>query len=192
MTRTSLVALLLLELLPSVVFAQSTNEIFGSVEAVTEWFSKLNAQFDAAVKAESRAQLQRSVDRLRKDLYTLEADARVLMENVPDQAPSAEQRDRLDQLAQELQATVRRLTQNARAVGADLRLNEAERVEAALTSGLRTRGIVLEEFRRALLPPATAAWNGAAIRSRLSDGVEAVRQAQLAVTDFSRKLSAAQ
>jgi hypothetical protein len=182
-------AVLFIAFLPRFAIAQSSNEILGSIDAVTAWFSKLNTQFDAAIKKEVKAQLQRSVDGLRKNLYALEIDASILIENVPDQAPNAEQRFRLDQLAQELQTTVQHLTKSARAVGADLRLNEAERVEAALTSGLQTRATILQEFRLSLLPPNTANWNGPEIRARLSDGVAAIKKAQLAVTEFSRRLS---
>lgn len=189
MLHINIFAVLLIALLPRLAIAQSPNEILGSIDAVTAWFSRLNAQFDTAIQKEARAQLQRSVDGLRKNLYALETDARILIENIPDQAPSAEQRLRLSQLAQELQTTVQHLAKSAKAVGADLRLNEAERVEAALTSGLQTRATILKEFRQVLLPPNTANWNGPEIRVRLSEGVEAIKKAQLAVTDFSRKLS---
>jgi hypothetical protein len=165
-------AVLFIAFLPRFAIAQSSNEILGSIDAVTAWFSKLNTQFDAAIKKEVKAQLQRSVDGLRKNLYALEIDASILIENVPDQAPNAQH-----------------LTKSARAVGADLRLNEAERVEAALTSGLQTRATILQEFRLSLLPPNTANWNGPEIRARLSDGVAAIKKAQLAVTEFSRRLS---
>jgi hypothetical protein len=174
----------------TLTYAQSATEVFGSVTALTSWFSKLNEQFDAAVKTESRAQLGRAVDRLRKDLYALEVDTRILMERVPDMAPTPNEREGLDALAAELQSTVQRLAASARSLGADLRLNDAENVEFALTSGLHKRGYIVTEVRRALLPSANTQWNGAALRGRLAEGIEAVKSAQLGVTEFSRRLAA--
>lgn len=175
---------------PPRVQAQANAEFFSSVTALVAWFNKLNQQFDGAVRSEGRAQTQRAVDRLRKDLYALEADARLLAEAIPDQAPSEPARLRLDQLANELQLTVQRLQAAARDLGAELRLNDAESVEAVVNSGLRKRGMRLQELRSALLPAQGASWNGPLLRSRMLEGVEAVREAQLGVTSFSRKLSA--
>lgn len=181
----------LLLLAPPLAQAQSAGEVFGAITALTDWFNKLNVQFDSAVKTEGRAQLLRAVDRLRKELYTLEGDARILLDDLPDKPPTSAQRSRLTPVAQELQATVQRLSRTAREIGADLRLNEAQEVEAALSSGLRTRALVLQEVRRALLPENESEWNGPQLRARMAQGIEAVRAAQLAVTSFSKKLAAA-
>ncbi len=185
--RIAIVALALC--LPNAALSQSSTEIFDAVNVVTDWFSKLTAKFDTAVKVEGRDQLQRAVDRLRKDLYTLEGDAQVLLDDIPDQAPSTTHRARLDLLAKELQETVQRLTRTSRELGAELRLNEAEQVETALFTGLRTRNLVMRELRSALLPAREADWNGALIRLRMSQGIESIRTAQIAVTSFSRKLA---
>lgn len=176
-------------LLPKTAAAQSGWDPLAGVEQLVAWFSRLNDQVDQVVITERRGQLIRAVDRLRKDLYALEADARVLQDNISDSVPSPDEREYLGRLAGELQQTVGRLTETARQVGADLRLNEAEEVEAALTSGLRTRSTALSYLQRALRDAQQGKWAATEIRSRLGQGIEAVRAAQLAVTSFRRKLS---
>ena len=172
---------------PQTSFSQSTWEPFDGVTKLVAWFTKLNEQFDQVVVAEKRGQLIRKVDRMRKDLYLLEADTRILQDSIPTQAPTAEQRAHLEQLASELMRSVEQLSGSAREVGADLRLNDANDVERALTHGLRTRGIVLSNFQKALAEPA-ATWNAPDLRKMLAQGLKAVQEAQLAVTAFRKKL----
>ena len=188
----AILAIVVAAYFPAKSHAQSTTEVFGAVSAVVTLFAKLNAQFDDVVRYEGRGQLRRSVDRLRKDLYALEADARILAENTPDQAPHDERRARLDQLAQELQETVRSLTQTTRELGAELTLNEADQVEEALVTSLRGRAIKLNDLRQALVPEPGAVWNGAKMRDRMLNGVRAIKSAQLEVTRFSAKLGRGQ
>jgi len=181
--------ILLLALVPGTVSAQSGWDPLTGVPQLVAGFSRLNEQVDKGVVAEKRGQLMRAVDRLRKDLYALEADARVLQDSIPDSVPNLDERNYLERLARELQETVGWLTETARQIGADLRLNEAEQVEEALTSGLRTRGAALSYFQRELEGAEQGRWNASNIRSRLGQGIDAVRAAQLAVTSFRQKLS---
>jgi hypothetical protein len=189
MRRTALAVVLLLGMLPSTSYAQSGWDPLAGITQLVDWFSRLNDKFEQVVVAEDRGQLLRAVDRLRKELYALEADARILRDTVPDSVPTKEEREHLRNLAAELQKTVSRLTEASRRVGADLRLNEAEEVEKALTSGLRTRAAALTYLQRAINDSAHGQWNAPEVRLRLEKGIEAVRAAQLAVTSFRQKLS---
>lgn len=172
--------------------AQDLNNIFDSITAVTKWFEKLNAQFDVAVKTESRAQLQRAIDRLRKNLYSVEIDAKMLADEIPDQRPSESERMRLDELSEELQGRVQELAASAKKVGADLRLNDSSEVERVLFSGIQTRSLAIKELRKSLLPDPGSAWNGPLLRERMIKGVDAIHAAQIAVTNFSNRLSASE
>lgn len=172
----------------SVAAAGQPWEPFDGVTKLVDWFAKLNAQFDHLVTVEKRAQLRRSVDRLRKDLYALEANTQLLQDQVPDERPSAEQKAHLTGLVDELMASVRRLGEAARLVGADLRLNEGEEVERALTFGLRTRAKTLTYLQQTLSKADTQPWNAQEVRERIGQGLQTVREAQLAVTKFRQKL----
>jgi len=185
----AMLAVLLLSLLPSTVHAQSGFDPLAGVTQLVNWFSRLNEKFDQVIISEKRAQLLRAVDRLRKELYALEADARSLKDVIPDSVPTAEEQQHLRNLAGELQKTVSRLTEASRSVGADLRLNEANDVEEALTSGIRTRGEALTYLQRAIYDAERGKWNAPEIRIRLENGIKAVHEAQLAVTSFRQKLS---
>lgn len=105
---------------------------------------------DSSFDTEKKAQLLRSVDRVRKTLYVLEVDARMLRERILDNPPPREIRDSLDGLAEDLQDTVGELGRDVRRVGADLRLSEAENLDQIIFTGLRTRGEALTYFRAAL------------------------------------------
>jgi hypothetical protein len=188
--RQAIVALLFAAttLAPASALAQETWEPFDGVLKLVEWFDKLNAQFEKIVTVEKEAQLLRSVDRLRKDLYALEADTQILQDNIPDKSPNAEQKGQLQKLLDELMASVTRLGSTAREVGADLRLNEGSDVEIALTHGLVTRRVVLTNLEQTINQ---GPWNAQEVRARLDQGLQAVRAAQVAVTAFRHKLSSA-
>lgn len=175
-------------LVPRTALAQSTWEPFDGVLKLVEWFVKMNAQFDKIVIVEKQGQLLRSVDRLRKDLYALEADTRILQDNIPDERPNAEQKHQLQKLVDELMASVGRLSRTAREIGADLRLNEGSEVEKALTYGLRTRARVLTYLQQTINESDTRPWNPQEVRARIDQGLQAVRAAQVAVTKFRQKL----
>lgn len=170
--------------------AQAGWDPMAGVSQMVSWFSKLNEQIDKVVETEKRGQLVRAVDRLRKELYALEANTVVLRDSVPDGLPSAEERQYLQQLADDLLQVVIRLSKSVRDVGAELRLNDAEQIESALTSGLRTRAQVLTAFQQALAQSEQGKWNPLEVRGRLDAGIQAVKAAQLAATKFRRDLDA--
>jgi hypothetical protein len=170
--------------------AQASWEPLDGVSQMVSWFAKLNEQIDKVVETEKRGQLVRAVDRLRKELYALEANTVVLRDSVPEGLPSAEERQYLQQLADELLQVVVRLSKSVRDVGAELRLNDAEQIESALTYGLRTRAQVLTEFQQALAQSEQGKWNPSVVRRRLDVGIQAVKAAQLAATKFRRDLDA--
>jgi hypothetical protein len=170
--------------------AQASWEPLDGVSQMVSWFAKLNEQIDKVVETEKRGQLVRAVDRLRKELYALEANTVILRDSVPEGLPSAEERQYLQQLADELLQVVVRLSKSVRDVGAELRLNDAEQIESALTYGLRTRAQVLTEFQQALAQSEQGKWNPSVVRRRLDAGIQAVKAAQLAATKFRRDLDA--
>jgi hypothetical protein len=188
--RSALIALAVYAVLfvPCTSFAQATWEPFDGVTKLVAWFTKLNDQFDQVVAVEKRGQLVRKVDRLRKDLYALEADTRILLDNIPSNVPSADQRQQLLQLTTELMQSVQRLGITARDVGADLRLNNGSEVEEALTYGLKTRALALTYLQRAIEGSASGIWDAAEARQRLERGLQAVKDAQIAVTVFRNRL----
>lgn len=171
-------------------FAQADWDPLDGVSQMVSWFAKLNEQIDKVVETEKRGQLVRAVDRLRKELYALEASAVVLLDSVPENPPSAEERQYLQQLSTELLRVVMRLSKSVREVGAELRLNDAEQIESALTYGLRTRAQVLTEFQQALAQSEQGKWHPSVVRRRLDVGIQAVKAAQLAATKFRRDLDA--
>lgn len=170
--------------------AQADWDPLDGVSQMVAWFAKLNEQIDKVVETEKRGQLVRAVDRLRKELYALEASAVVLLDSVPENPPSAEERQYLQQLSTELLRVVIRLSKSVGEVGAELRLNDAEQIESALTHGLRTRAQVLTEFQQALARSEQGQWNPSEVRRRLDTGIQAVKAAQLAATKFRRDLDA--
>jgi hypothetical protein len=189
--RQAIVALLFAAttLAPTSALAQLTWDPFDGVLKLVEWFEKLNAKFENIVTVEKEAQLLRSVDRLRKNLYALEADTQILQDNIPDKSPNAEQKEQLQKLVDELMASVTRLSSTAREIGADLRLNEGSEVEFTLTYGLRTRAGVLIYLQQTINQGQP--WNAQEVRAQLDQGLQAVRAAQVAVTVFRHKLSSA-
>jgi hypothetical protein len=192
LTRTAIGMLLLAGALThaKLSLAQAAWDPMAGVSQMISWFSKLNEQVDKVVEAEKRGQLIRAVDKLRKDLYALEASAVILRDSVPESPPTAEEHQYLQQLSTELLQVVRKLSESVRDVGAELRLNDAERIEFSLTYGLRTRAQVLTEFQYALAQSAQGKWNASEVRGRLDIGIGAVKAAQLAATKFRRDMDA--
>ena len=169
-------------------------EPLDGVSHLVAWFRQLNDHFDNIVENEKKAQLLRVVDRLRKSLYELEVDARFLIDSIPTDRPDEKQLVQIDGFVEDLLRTVSRLRENLREIGADLRLaDQTERLEAEdrLSAGLRTRGIVLTELQRKLLEVrrGVATWRPDTIRTRLRVGLNAVKDAQIAITEFQRKLA---
>ena len=184
LTFTVLLAVSLLH--PAPANAQATWDPMGGVSKIVAWFSQLNEQMDKVIEKEKRAQLLRAVDRLRQDLYTLEGNAQILRDSVPDHAPSKDDREYLRQQSADLLDTVARLSRSVAAVGAELRLNDSADIEETLTYGLRTRAVVLTDFQEALQRSEAAVWDAKEIRKRLDVGIQAVKAAQLAATQFRR------
>jgi len=173
---------------------RSTWEPLDEIGGIATWFRKMSAEFDRYVTREKRAQLGRSVDRLRKSLYQLEQDSIQLRESIPDDSPTADQRGTIDRQLGVLMQTVRTLSEALREIGADLRLadpDEMWRVEERIFYGFRTRAVTLSYVQRELMKNAAGApWPAEAIRARLTKGIEAIRDAQRAVIEFHGQLAA--
>lgn len=168
-----------------------TWDPFDGVPKLVSWFVKLNEQFDKVIITEKRGQLVRTSDRLRKELYTLETDTRIILDNLPESVPTKEQHDYLLSLSSELLKTVQRVSFVVREFGADLRVNDANDVEIALTIGLRVRERTLTYLKNAIEESKAGKWDAPDIRRKLEHGLGAVREAQLSVTSFSQKLRSA-
>jgi hypothetical protein len=162
---------------------------FDGITNLVSWFEKLNKQFDQLVASEQVGQLSRSIDRLRKDLYQLEADTQWLMDRIPDEPPDSKKKIQLRKSVDILMKTVLRLTDSVRAIGAELRLREADEIEARLTAGLYSRGQVLTFLDARLQDQARWGWDAAELRGQLKRGLAAVKDAQLAATTFSQQLT---
>lgn len=169
--------------------AQQTWEPYDGVTRLVSWFAKLNDQFEKLVATEKRGQLLRTTDRLRKELYALETDTRIALDNIPNTVPTSEQREYLSDLSADLLLTVQRLSIVVREFGADLRLSDANDVETALTHGLRTRAVTLTYLRNAIENSKAGEWNPLEVRKRLDQGLAAIKEAQVSVTSFRQKLS---
>ena len=172
-------------------------EPLDAIGGIAGWFRKLTRDFDEVVTVEKRSQLLRSVDRLRKGLYTLEIDTRFLLDAIPDQKPTMAQHEQLDQYVRDLLATIGKLSMNLKEVGADLRLTskaeqlDLDQIDEKLASGLRTRMMTLSYVQEQLAAARSsdASWNPEPIRERLRKGLQAVKDAQLAITEFQSKLA---
>ena len=173
--------------------AQREWDPLAAVTSVVDWLEGLNASFDQIVQREQRAQLLRSVDRTRKDLYTLELDTRFLLDSIPDEVPSEATREHIAGYASDLLDTVNKLADHLRSFGADLRLEgeSVEQVEGKLTSGIRTRARVLTfvEGRLKDVKDNPASWQPDVVREQLRKGLQAVGEAQRAITEFQKKLA---
>lgn len=168
-------------------------EPLDEIGGIAVWFRRMSAEFDRYVTREKRAQLGRSVDRLRLSLYQLEQDSIRLRESIPDESPADDQRGAIQRQLGALMQTVRTLSETLREIGADLRLadpNEMWRVEERIFYGFRTRAVTLTYVQRELSKNAAgAAWPGEAIRARLTLGIDAIRDAQRAVIAFHGQLA---
>lgn len=169
--------------------AQAQWDPMSGVNELLSWFTKLNDQVDKVVISEKRQQLIRSIDRLRKDLYSLEADTRILRDVVPTSAPSDVEIARMEQLTTDLKQSLNRLVETSRTVGADLRLNEADEVESLVMRGLRSRVVVLSYMEFALRNARAGVWDADAVRNYLDKGIADVGAAQKAVSAFQRQLA---
>lgn len=163
------------------------------ISSLVAWFKTLNAEFDQIADQEKQGQLLRSVDRLRRDLYRLEVDTRFLLESIPTEPPTESELQHIGNYADDLLQTVEELSEHVREVGADLRLQDrdaGDEVEWKLTSGLRTRGVVLTYVQDKLVEAARdpTSWEPQAVRAKLQIGLAAVKEAQVAVTGFQRRL----
>lgn len=172
-------------IIPSIGLAQDP---LGGVNYLVTWLEKLDSQFDSLVISEKKAQFQRSVDHLRKSLYELEADSRDLLNGIPDQKPTGPSRDHLLALERRLNKTVESLTEDVRAIGADLRLNDAMEVQMKFGQGLRARVLALTYLEEQL--DSDSVWDSERIRRHLTEGISAVFDAQIAATALSKKLAA--
>jgi len=119
-----------------------------------------------------------------------------LLDTVPDQKPTKEEHEQLGLYVRELLDTVSKLSINLREVGADLRLtSRAERldldqIDVNLSYGLRTRALTLSYVQEQLAAAQSgvALWNPEPIRERLRKGLDVIKTAQLAITEFQSKL----
>ena len=91
-------------------------------------------------------------------------------------------------LSTDLLKTVQRLSFAVREFGADLRVNDANDVEIALTIGLRVREGSLTYLRKSLEESKQGKWDADAVRQKIERGLSAVKEAQLSVTSFSQRL----
>jgi hypothetical protein len=66
------------------------RELFDGITKLVERFSRLNNQFYQIVAMDQREQLARSIDRLRVQLYVLEADTQILLDGIPNEPPRGE------------------------------------------------------------------------------------------------------
>jgi septal ring factor EnvC (AmiA/AmiB activator) len=177
-------------LIPQPLRAQNSTGAGGVTEAV-DFVSKLPAlfrswvdQFDRIAESEQRRQFVRKVDRLRKGLYKLEVDKEFLLESIPDRDPDVAL---IHQNVADLEATLTALRETLREIGADVRAERGAEVEAILRSSLSTRTKGLAEVADAVQ---RADYDPVPIREALLRSLTAVRDAQVAVTDFYERLNA--
>ena len=177
-------------LIPPPLRAQNSTGAGGVTEAV-DFVSKLPAlfrswvdQFDRIAESEQRRQFVRKVDRLRKGLYKLEVDKEFLLESIPDRDPDV---TLIHQNVADLEATLTGLRETLREIGADVRAERGAEVEAILRSSLSTRTKGLAEVADAVQ---RADYDPVPIREALLRSLTAVRDAQVAVTDFYERLNA--
>ncbi len=168
-------------------------EPLDAITDIVAWFRNLNEEFDAVVEQEKRAQLQRAVDQLRKRLYELELDTQLLLDSIPTSRPTETQRDKIVHNIHKLLQTVNDLGSDLRQFGSELRLEDSMNgyeIERRLTYGLKTRALVLTDTEERLYESENPEipWQSDAVRERLKTGLDAVRDAQLAATEFQNKL----
>ena len=160
---------------------------FDQVNGLVDWFVKLNASWQAVVAEQERAQLLRSTDRLRRSLYALETDSRLLLYSIGDAPPDTVEAARLAEAVTSLRTSLAGVRSASAALGADLRLYGGAGAEQQTVRAGAVRGLALDTLDRQLDDPTH--WDAALVRRRLENGVTEVSKAQLVVTDFRRKLT---
>lgn len=159
---------------------------FKGILEIVDWFTKLNDDFDQIVIVEKKGQLERAIDRLRKSLYAYEIDIGVFRDKIPDEKPEGDVKDKLWDRQIKSMSTLRILVSAVNDIGADIRLNDGKEVMQMLSGGFTEKGITLDYIQNALK---NGPWNAEEIRGRLDKGIKAIRDAQIAVTEFEEKLS---
>lgn len=127
---------------------------------------------------------------LRTRLYHLEFETRHLKDEIPDKAPTGIAQEKLRDKARSLAEFTADLGHSVENIGADIRLNDVEtgQVEFLLTYGLTQKSLTLTHIEEVIVD---GPWDAADIRSRLTTGIKAVHDAQVAVGEFYKKLEAA-
>lgn len=169
--------------------AGAQGQPFDSISSIVGWFDRLNRSWDRIVTEQERQQLLRALDGLRRQLFVIQGDSQLLLDSVPDAPPDAVERGQLTAQVDTLQKSVEGLRQTTATLSAELQDGEAaERV----TRAGATRGAALRfaesNLRRSVTDP--KAWQPGEVRSRLRDGLAALKAAQAAVTKFRGRLAA--
>jgi hypothetical protein len=171
--------------------ARDGGEVLEPLDGITkivEWFKKLNEDFDQIVDMEKKGQLQRSIDRLRQSLFEVESDTKALKALIPDSRPQDDSSvGKLVRYNMALSSSIETLSSAVRELGADIMLYNGEEAAAALGNGIVAKGGALVYLDNSL---AGGPWDGEAIRAKLDNGLGAIHEALLAVTEFERKLAA--
>lgn len=160
---------------------------FDAVSSLVEWFDRLNTSWDRIVTREERAQYLRSLDRLRRELLDLEGGTELLLAEIPDHPPDAEERVQLEQHIDELLASVTRVRGRADEVESEIALadpslpREISQTAAGRTAALR--------FLQRELNESDFSWSPQEIRSRLGAALRLVSQTQIAVTRFRNRIA---
>jgi|GEM_PF-5741348 len=162
-------------------------------DAIVAWFVKLNRDFETIVAGQERQQLARAIQRLGSDLYLLEIDTVALRDEITAHLPSEVVLRRLDASVAALFNRLRAVKAAVRELGAELRQrDEADTVEERLSIGIGVRGATLNYMEQVLKDArANRAWSREAIVRQLNIGIAAVKDAQTAVMNFHRRLTAA-
>jgi len=148
----------------------------------------LDSDFDKIVKDEKRSQLLPSVDRLRKNLYTLKSKSEVLRNDTPKERPNKPQVDQLESRIDDLIESVRELGSVVKEISFDLSSDEGKDIAEELTYGLKYRDSVEDSLTKAL---DERDWlHGENLLKQLSEGITSIEAAQDAATVFWNKLSA--
>lgn len=182
-------ALVFLGSQPASSDARTWNPYRG-VDELLIWFDNLNSRFDKIVDVEQRAQLIRSIDRIRKDLYIIEADTHIIIEMVGQNDPEGDDRKYMIELSEKLLTSILSLRNSVKQVGADIRLqDETYNVEQIIIIGLIQRKKTVTVLQSALSDGQIGNWNSSNIKKHLSLGLESISKAQLTVTNFRRELT---
>jgi hypothetical protein len=163
-------------------------EPFDFVGNIVTWFSDLNNRWDGVVGQQERAQFLRSIDRLRRSLYALETESRLLVNDIPDGLPTPDQATALAASVHTLRKSLVTVVATMRSTGADVRLYGGPSVEHFTTRAAATRGGAIDLLDEQLDDPSH--WDASIVRERLNAGIHELQRAQLAVTTFRQRLAA--